>query len=185
LVLEQLRSVHERFGPEGIWAAVRDTSARVVRDALNDSNVGVDDLYGTPRLALEIALTQMLTEALAADGFTLTLFSLGETDLGLTGEVVQATVRSRLELEREEAESTVRMARARNDAELQPFVSGAAANGALRYREGEVWRDLVNMLASRVSVPPAPTRLDTQSAALAMPVGELHTANDSSHADEP
>ncbi len=82
----------------------------------------------------------------------MTLFSLGNTDLGAANELVQATIRARLELEREEAEAPVRLARARHDAELQPFVTGDASGVALRYRENEVWRDVARLMAAERSM---------------------------------
>ena len=88
----------------------------------------------------------------------MTLFSLGNTDLGASNELVQATIRARLELEREDAEAPVRLARARHDAELQPFVTGDASGVALRYRENEVWRDLARLVADRALVMSAPAR---------------------------
>jgi regulator of protease activity HflC (stomatin/prohibitin superfamily) len=146
---DTLRSVHERFSPDGLWSAVRDTSSRVLRARLGDPAVGVDDLFGTARSDLEGRLGDFLRDALDAEGFELKMFALGDLDLGRTGEVIQATVRARHELEREEAESATRVARARIDAELQPYLGGAATDAALRYREVEVWRDLVQAQAER------------------------------------
>ena len=94
----QLRPVHERFGSQGLWAAVRDRSGRVLRDALRDESVGVDDLYGAARHELEERLRELVTEALATDGFEVTMFGLDDADVGRTGEVIQATARARLEL---------------------------------------------------------------------------------------
>ena len=67
---------------------------------------------------------------------------LGAVDLGRTGEVIQATVRARYELERERAEAATRTARALNDADLQKQMS-TPSDDAWRYRETDLWRDLV------------------------------------------
>jgi hypothetical protein len=79
---------------------------------------------------------------LAENGIELTGFRLGTPDLGRTGEVIQATLRARLELERERAEAATRLARAVNDAELDARLP-AATVGAWRYRETDLWAELV------------------------------------------
>jgi regulator of protease activity HflC (stomatin/prohibitin superfamily) len=155
----QLRTVHERFGPEGIWPAIRDLSARAVRRAASEPSVGVDSLFGAAVVDLEGHIGAVLAEALAPHGLTLTMFSIGDADLGRAGDVIQRTVRARLELDREEAESTMRQARARIDAELEPFLT-AGSDAALRYREVDVWRDLAQAQGGPTFVvpsrPPAP-----------------------------
>jgi hypothetical protein len=158
LVPDSLRSIHERFGPDGIWAAVRDVSGRAIRVAINDPSIGIDDLFGPRRIALDAALGTAVSEALATDGFVVTLFSIGETNLGFAGEVIQATVRSRHSIEREDAEAPLRVARARHDAELQPFVTGDPSSVALRYRETEAWREVAQVLAARGVMLPAASR---------------------------
>ena len=115
---EQLRTIHNRFGPDGLWAAVRDESSRTIRAHLGQPELGIDDLFGPARQSLETDLGAAVAEALMAAGFEMTLFGLGDLDLGRTGEVIQATVRARHDLEREEAEAGARLARARIDAEL-------------------------------------------------------------------
>ena len=67
---------------------------------------------------------------------------LGTIDFGRTGEVIQATVRARHELEREQAEAATRLARALNDADLQQKMT-STGEAAWRYRETDLWRDLV------------------------------------------
>jgi hypothetical protein len=67
---------------------------------------------------------------------------LGTVDFGRTGEVIQATVRARHELEREQAEAATRLARALNDADLQQKMT-TSGEAAWRYRETDLWRDLV------------------------------------------
>lgn len=158
LLPENLRLVHERFGPSGIWAAAQDVAEHAIRLAINQPEYDVDSTFGEARHALEASLATAVGASLHEAGFDLTLFGLGEVDLGATSEVVQATVRARLELEREAAEAIVRLARARNDADLHPFITDGGSDVAMRYRESEVWRDLVNALAGRVAVPASPAR---------------------------
>jgi regulator of protease activity HflC (stomatin/prohibitin superfamily) len=150
----QLRTVHERFGPDGIWPAIRDLSARAVRRAASEPSVGVDSLFGEAFADLELQLGAAVTEELAPMGLALTLFSLGDTDLGRAGDVIQTTVRARLELDREEAESTMRFARARIDSELEPYLT-AGSDAALRYREVDVLRDLARSQGPPSLVVPA------------------------------
>jgi SPFH domain / Band 7 family len=156
----QLRSVHERFGPEGIWPAVRDLSTRAVRGCVSAPDIGVDDLFGPSLVTLAETIGAAVAASLAADGLTLTMFALGDVDLGRTGDVIQSTVRARLENDREEAESTMRLTRARIDAELEPYLT-SGSDAALRYREVDVWRDLAHTPVDRIvaSTPrPSPPR---------------------------
>jgi hypothetical protein len=139
---EMLREVHNRFGPDGLWAAVRDETARTVRASLADPSLGLDDLFGSARAGLEERLGHDVTTALAALGFVVTMFSLGDLDLGRTGEVIQATARARHELEREEAEAAMRTARAKIDADLAPYLDSPATDAAIRYREVDSWQEL-------------------------------------------
>lgn len=138
-----LRTVHERFGPEGIWAVVRDDSAAAITAALADPQCSLDTFFGPGRGVLEQGLRAAVAEALTDDGMILTSFTLGAIDLGRHGDAIQATVRARLELEQEEAEAATRMARVRHDAELAPYLVGVG-DAALRYRQTDVWRDLVH-----------------------------------------
>jgi hypothetical protein len=139
---EMLREVHNRFGPDGLWAAVRDESARTVRASLADPSLGLDDLFGTARGGIEARLGNDVSTALAALGFLVTMFSIGDLDLGRTGEVIQATARARHELEREEAEAAMRTARAKIDADLAPYLTSPATDAAIRYREVDSWQEL-------------------------------------------
>jgi SPFH domain / Band 7 family len=139
---EMLREVHNRFGPDGLWAAVRDETARTVRSSLADASLGLDDLFGSARAGLEERLTNDVATALTAIGFVVTMFSLGDLDLGRTGEVIQATARARQELEREEAEAAMRMARVKIDADLAPYLASPATDAAIRYREVDSWQEL-------------------------------------------
>jgi regulator of protease activity HflC (stomatin/prohibitin superfamily) len=137
-----LKEVHNRFGPDGIWTAARDETVRALRTALAGPDVGLDDLFGPPRTALEERVGEEVRTVLAGLGFVLTMFSLGDLDLGRTGEVVQATARARHELEREEAESAMRLARAKIDADLAPYLGAAPTEAAIRYREVDSWQEL-------------------------------------------
>lgn len=134
---EELRLVHERFGRHGLFGLVRDRSAQVVGSALARPDRGVDDLFGDARERCRQAIADELSEALSGDGFEVTSFALGEIDLGRTGEVIQAVSRAPYELAREETSAAVRLAQAKNDAEL------AADGDPRRYRETDLWRELV------------------------------------------
>jgi regulator of protease activity HflC (stomatin/prohibitin superfamily) len=142
LIPERLRLVHERFGPKGFFGIVRDESSRAVITTLGATETGIDNLFGADREKCEERLRAAADSALAADGIELTSLLLGPVDLGRTGEVIAATVRARYELEREQAEAATRMARALNDADLQQHMT-SSSDGAWRYRETDLWRDLV------------------------------------------
>ena len=142
LVTERLRTVHERFGPHGVFGIVRDESNRALRNALGDPSFGVDSLFGPARESCQTDLGTAIGEALDADGIRLTGFSLSTVDLGRTGEVIGATVRAKYELEREAAEAATRMVRALNDAELQEKLTTPGEAG-WRYRETDLWQELV------------------------------------------
>lgn len=141
LVPDQLRVVHDRFGTSGYWSAVRDDSAAAVAAALAEPEVTLDSLYPGERAALELLLKERVAAALAHDGMALTGFSLGGVDLGRAGETVQATLRTRLELAREEAGVAIQELRVRHDAELAQYLT-EVGDTALKYRQTEVWRDL-------------------------------------------
>lgn len=153
LVRDQLRLVHDRFGTTGYWSAVRDD----VGAALAQPDVTLDSLYPGQRQELEQQLKQRLAETLAADGMELAGFSLGAVDLGRAGETVQATLRARLGLAREEANAALQRLRVQHDAELTSRLAEVGET-ALRYREAEMWRDLAfRSDGVGVSVPlPAP-----------------------------
>jgi hypothetical protein len=165
LLSERLRWIHERFGPNGLWAIARDEGNRTVADALSNASCGVDDLFGDSRAALEEKLAAAMHDALGRHGFEVTMFSLGNVDLGRLGEVIQGAVRARYEREREEADATTRLARARHDAELAPHLAGISVDAALRYREADLWREIA-LRPDRLSlVLPRPPSAGTGSAA--------------------
>lgn len=142
LLPENLRQVHERFGPNGLFGIVRDEASRAVMNRLADPEFSVDNLFGAARETAEDGLAEVVGRSLEADGIRVTKFVLGTVDLGRTGEVIQATVRARHELEREQAEAATRLARALNDVELQEKLT-SSGDAAWRYRETDLWRDLV------------------------------------------
>jgi hypothetical protein len=142
LVPERLRHVHDRFGPDGLWAVVRDESARAVATELADTATTIDSLFGASRGELEARLGAAVSAVLAADGIEVTSFTLGAVDLGRAGELIQAVVRARLELAKEDAEAATRLARVTHDADLAPQLA-RVGEAALRYRQTDVWRDLV------------------------------------------
>ncbi|HEY5783497.1 MAG TPA: SPFH domain-containing protein [Microlunatus sp.] len=135
---DDLRLVHERFGPEGIFGIVRDESALVISTALGRTGTGVADVLGEPRETTQSAVTDQLAIALAEDGLELVSFVLGGIDLGRTGEVIQAVSRAPHELDYEQAMAAVRLAQATHDAELV-----AVDADPWRYRETDLWRELI------------------------------------------
>jgi hypothetical protein len=156
LVPGHLRIVHDRFGTSGYWSAVRDDSGAAVAATLAEPDVTLDSLYPGERGALELRLKDSVAAALAEDGMLLTGFTLGAVDLGRAGETVQATLRTRLELAKEEAGAALQELRVRHDAELAQYLS-EVGDTALRYRQTDVWRDLAYRPdALRMSFP-APT----------------------------
>ncbi|WP_433305383.1 SPFH domain-containing protein [Actinoplanes sp. CA-030573] len=159
LVVDRLREVHERFGPYGVFGVVRDQSARAVRATLCDTDFGIEQFFGAGRTACEDRLAEAVRKALGAEGMKVTGFVLGAVELGKTGEVIQATVRARYELERERAEAETRAVRALNDASLEERL-GAPSDAAWRYRETDLWRDLVertSALQVALRAGPGPT----------------------------
>lgn len=157
LVRDQLRLVHDRFGTTGYWSAVRDNVGAALAVALAQPDVTLDSLHPGQRQELEQQLKQRLAETLAADGMELAGFSLGAVDLGRAGETVQATLRARLGLAREEANAALQRLRVQHDAELTSRLAEVGET-PLRYREAEMWRDLAfRSDGVGVSVPlPAP-----------------------------
>ena len=143
LLPDQLRLVHERYGPGGIFGLVRDRSTQVIISGLGQSEVTIDDLFGAPRDACQKALGSEITEVLKADGIEVTTFLLGAAELGRTGEVIQAISRARHELEQERVDAATRLARAANDVELEGS-NASAGEGAWRYRETDLWRELIH-----------------------------------------
>jgi hypothetical protein len=154
-----IQTIHTRFGTAGIWAAVRDESGRTLRQALADVRFGIDDLFGQARREMEADLSAAMTEGLVPSGLAVTMFNLGDLDLGRSGAVIQATIRARLELQREEAETAMRVTRARIDAELGAYIDNATSDAALRYREVDSWRDIAQLrsLGPAASQPSPPT----------------------------
>lgn len=142
LMPERLRRVHERFGPQGIFGIVRDQTMRAVAATLGDTEFGVDSLFGPALDACRYRLLMAIGAALEEDGIEVTSVVVGTVDFGRTGEVIQATVRARYELEREQAEAATRTVRAMNDADLQVKLN-APSDGAWRYRETDLWRELM------------------------------------------
>jgi hypothetical protein len=157
LVPDKLRMVHERFGPAGIFGIARDTTSAAVSAALRDPAIGIDDMFGAPLEVCQKAVSAAVADALSANGMELSAFLLGAAEFGRTGEVIQATLRARHELEREKAEAPMRLARATNDAELQQNLT-LSSDDAWRYRETDLWSELAHRTqALQVAVrPPGP-----------------------------
>lgn len=179
LDITQLKSVHEQFGPEGIWSALRDTTRRSLISEVGKSDVSIDDVFGNGYAALEKRLGTAVATALGAIGFELTMFSLREIDLGETGEVIQATLRAAVELEREQALTPVRKARLENDASMNELLDDVDADVMLRYRQIEALAQILERwggdrpIPSAISAPvtavassiSAPSTTSTQDAA--------------------
>jgi regulator of protease activity HflC (stomatin/prohibitin superfamily) len=152
-----LKHVHEQFGPEGIWAALRDTVRRTLLVEAGRDEMSVDDAFGARFTAFEQRCSKELHTALAAIGFELTMFSLREIDLGETGEVIQSTLRADAELAREQAFARVRTARLENDAEMRGLAGDVGDELLLRYRQIEAWRDLLERWDGDRPIPAALT----------------------------
>jgi regulator of protease activity HflC (stomatin/prohibitin superfamily) len=142
LIPDQLRQIHERYGPGGIFGAVRDKSTQVLTTDLGNKEITVDDVFGAARDACQESVGADIAEVLKADGIDVTAFLLGTVELGRTGEVIQAISRARHELEQEHAAAETRLARATNDLQLGAH-TGSAGEAGWRYRETDLWRDLV------------------------------------------
>lgn len=151
----KLEAVHNQFGPEGIWAALRDISRRVLITEAADSTVSVDDVFGEGFSALEQRFGSALTDALGAAGFVLTMFSLREIDLGETGEVIQSTLRVEAELEREQALVEVRKVRLENDASMSALLDDVDADAMLRYRQIEALAQILERWGGDRPIPAA------------------------------
>jgi regulator of protease activity HflC (stomatin/prohibitin superfamily) len=174
----ELKGVHDRYGPEGLWASLRDTTRSVLLAEIGAAEVTIDDVYGDGFTALEQRLTTALRAALGSIGFHLRMFSLREIDLGETGEVIQAIVRADTELEREQAFAKVRKARLENDAAISSLLDGVDGDLLLRYRQIESWRDILHRWDGDQPIPSALTvpLLNTPSATSA--AGAEHAATD-------
>jgi regulator of protease activity HflC (stomatin/prohibitin superfamily) len=153
----ELKGVHNRYGPEGVWAALRDVTRRTVLAELNNDTMSIDDAYGAGFRALEQRLGAAVEEALAATGFQMRMFNLREIDLGETGDVIQAIVRADAELEREQAFAKVRRVRLENDAAVSSLLDGVDGDMLLRYRQIEAWRDILHRWDGEQPIPSALT----------------------------
>lgn len=153
----KLKDVHNQFGPEGLWAALRDVTRSAVLAEICHRSVTVDDVYGAGFSELEQRLTMALDAALGTAGFELKTFTLREVDLGETGEVIQSIVRADTELELEAALARVRKARLENDAEMSSLLDGIDGDVLLRYRQIESWRDMLHRWDGDQPIPSALT----------------------------
>jgi regulator of protease activity HflC (stomatin/prohibitin superfamily) len=151
----RLREVHDQFGPEGIWSALRDTSRSSLIAEAGADEVSVDDAFGDRFAALEQRLETALAAALGSIGFELRMFSLREVDLGETGEIIQSTLRADAELEREQAMARVRRARLENDTAMAELAAGIDGDVLLRYRQLESWRDILLRWDGDQAIPSA------------------------------
>jgi regulator of protease activity HflC (stomatin/prohibitin superfamily) len=149
----KVQLVHDRFGAEGIWPVIRDTTRRcLVAEAASAS---VDGVFGDEFAAFEERCATALRAGLATVGFELVVFTLREIDLGETGEVIQATMRADLELELEQALARVRQVRLDNDAAMAETLAGLDSQVLLRYRQLESWREILRRGDGGQMVPAA------------------------------
>jgi regulator of protease activity HflC (stomatin/prohibitin superfamily) len=174
----ELKNVHNRYGPEGIWAALRDTTRSVVLAELGDGKVRIDDVFGVGFTEIEQRLTKALDKALGGIGFELKMFSLREIDLGETGEVIQAIVRADTELEREQVFAKVRKARLENDAAMSSLLDGVDGDVLLRYRHIEAWRDILHRWDGDQPIPSALTMPLLSGSTSPTAAGTEHAATD-------
>lgn len=154
---QDVQSVHDRFGPEGIWSALRDTTRQAVIAAAGNDAVTHDAAYGAGLQAAEQRLRAAVADALSEIGFELTMFNLRHIDLGEAGDVIQATRRAEVELDLEHALANLRRARIEHDSELQPLLASIGDDHLLRYRQLEAWRDLLHRWDGVSPIPPSLT----------------------------
>ncbi len=151
----RLREVHDQFGPEGIWSALRDTTRSSLIAEAGADEVSVDDAFGDRFAALEQRFETALAAALGGIGFELKMFNLREIDLGETGEIIQSTLRADAELEREQAMARVRQARLENDTAMAELAAGIDGDVLLRYRQLESWREILLRWDGDQAIPSA------------------------------
>jgi hypothetical protein len=169
LDVDQLRSIHLRIGPSGIFELVRDVSERQLGDSLANSSITYDDVFGTQRVTLENRLQDDLTGVLAEHGIVVTFFGFHEIDLGEIGVAVQAAARARALAEQEVVAAEARRARAEHDLEVAELVDGLS-DAALGYHRIQVWRSLIDRWDGRIAMP------DTSpNAATAAPAEDVTT----------
>jgi len=162
----RLQDVHNRFGPEGLWTALRDTTRSCLLAEVAKGDLSVHDVFGSGYTKLEQRFSRSLDTALGESGFQLRMFSLRSIDLGETGEVIQSTVRAAAELEREQAMAEVRKLRLENDVAMRDLAGEVDADVMLRYRQIEAWRDILQRWGGDRPVPGALTNpLTAQSPA--------------------
>jgi SPFH domain / Band 7 family len=130
----QLPLVHDRFGPDGMWAVVRDESRRTLIKQLGDASVTSDDVSTPKWFELEAKLSEAMQATLAAAGLEMTFFSLVDNGLGEADEVVQAALRARLTVARRQAEGLLADTTA---------TARTLPEEVFRYRQFEVWRELI------------------------------------------
>jgi len=183
LVTAELRRVHNQFGPEGIWSALRDTTRKCLLAEAGQPDVTVDDVFGSRFPALEQRFADSLRRSLGAIGFELTMFSLREIDLGETGDVIQATLRADAELEREQALAEVRKARLRNDASMRELLGDVDADVMLKYRQIEALAQILERWGGDRPIPAAITASLTAAAPPTSPTSTT-SAQDAAE-DEP
>jgi regulator of protease activity HflC (stomatin/prohibitin superfamily) len=183
LDLSKVKEVHNQFGPDGIWPALRDTTRRTLIAAASDPDVTIGDVFGDGFSALEQRFAGVLGDALAEMGFALTMFSLREIDLGETGDVIQSTLRADVELQREQALAEVRKARLENDASLSGLLGDVDTDVMLRYRQIEALAQILERWGGDRPIPAALAATAT-TAGPASPVAPTGSTQDSTEAKQ-
>ncbi len=149
---DALREIHETVGPDGIKRLVRDRSRQVIIDELAAESHTIDDAFGTARERLESTIAEHITQTFHNDGFEVTMFSLRDVDLYTVNEVIDATVRSKAELELERAAALVRKLRVENEAKSSPQLATALSDAVLRYRQLELGREALQRWDGRIVI---------------------------------
>ena len=128
LDVTMIQVIHTRFGDRGdLGRGPRRERADAARRARRRPVRYRRPRSGRPAGRWRPSSRRRWPPASRPSGLVVTMFNLGDLDLGRAGDVIQATVRARLELQREEAEAAMRMARARIDAELGPYIDPATS----------------------------------------------------------
>ena len=138
----KVQLVHDRFGAEGIWPVIRDTTRALSRRRGRRTHRSTA-CSATSSLRSRSDVRRRSARRSLTVGFELEVFTLREIDLGETGEVIQATLRADLELELEQALARVRQVRLDNDAAMSETLAGLDSQVLLRYRQLESWREIL------------------------------------------
>jgi regulator of protease activity HflC (stomatin/prohibitin superfamily) len=160
LIRDELKQIHERFGPQGIKGIIRDESRRAIQAIFADGDYRLTDLARPTRPTLEQVLLERIKERLAANGFALVLFSLQEPDLRLLGQSLYEHVTARevlalegLQLQIDEAKGRRQQAAAQIEAQIErDRLRARAAAEADAQEEREIRRVRVTGKARAIEI---------------------------------